>query len=902
MANRVTALSTHVLLASGSSYVTALRLAAWADAASAPLRITSYRVGVYTDDKTVGNQITTLKVGVLANDKTNGVFVTTLRAYGWASLDQGLYFGGVFGGSEVFEPDLFADPDFEIPEVPVIEVNPYRASVPNDDLQRIMREQHNVTQAGDSTFHWGVLTEISNEALYTLGSAGRFYHDTLGIIKARYCKFVDFERTASRAAPVGLRGPTIQPWVVTNQLDLSSANQAIGIAIPYNDQVFIGEWYGWVITEGYVPVELQVEVTAAEVEFGTEYGWQATGYVDSGLDVVSLGYRTKIGGNLRLPPGDFYTDTDRSSLGRVNGLVTVRLAPLVSDLEQLTTDLTALQNTVAGHTQQLATHTTDIAAVNNRLTREVMNLSNALSAIRSLMPDSNFKEYVDTSVENLKGYVDVNLTLVNGVANAALLRANEAYSLAQSISYDAIQVQIGALNDAMGGITDRIIGFKTTIDTNTLTAGQVLVSYLYDTDVDGVNYYDFRPLDFKISELLDVDVSTPPTDGQVLIWDAGSSKWIPADQSGGGGGGGSGFDGWEIIDEWHHSVSGNTASKIVDVSDYTDVLIIGSGVTASTSGWRGARYSLDGGATYVSAAVYQGLSTAGVHTPTDTAQFLHATAATAARNWYFELYGIDLAGIPKATRSNRGDSTGLFGTAGTSTLGQITHIRISNIDAAGDVLGTMNAGDFWVLGRKKSAGGGGGGGTPWWFVPPLVADFTTAFGGAHGWATLADDADEGLLFDAGVPEAGDKTIYAYQAIPSPGSDWTATMRISTSIPAQNFSSVGILCQNSSNSRIMLGGLSNAGYAWYLKLFALNPGGYVGELNQMWNGNPNWLRLVKTATHLQFWVSCEGKIWTLAAQDTLGAFIGTPDRIGFGVLHNRSSGPQVVGSIQHWDFQ
>lgn len=539
MANRVTALSTHVLLASGSSYVTALRLAAWADAASVPLRITSYRVGAYTNDKTVGNQITTLKVGVLANDKTNGVFATTLRAYGWASLDQGLYFGGVFGGSEVFEPDLFADPDFEIPEAPVIEVNPYRAAVPNDDLQRIIREQHNVTQAGDSTFHWGVLTEISNEALYTLGSAGRFYHDTLGIIKARYCKFVDFVRTSSRAVPVGLRGPTIQPWVVTNQFNLSSANQAVGIAMPYNDQVFIGEWYGWVITEGYVPVELQVEVTASQFEFGTEYGWQATGYVDSGLDVVSLGYRTKIGGNLRLPPGDFYTDTDRSSLGRVNGLVTARIAPLVSDLGQLTTDLTTLQGTVAGHTQQLATHTSDIAAVNARLTREVANLSNALSSIRSLMPDSNFKEYVDTSVENLKGYVDVNISLVGGNANAALLRANQAYALAESISYDAIQVQISALNDSMGGITDRIVGFKTTIDTNTLTAGQVLVSYLYNTDVDGVDYYDFRPVDFTLASLEDVDLVTiPPADGDSLTWDAATQKWVPAAVSGGGGGGG----------------------------------------------------------------------------------------------------------------------------------------------------------------------------------------------------------------------------------------------------------------------------------------------------------------------------------------------------------------------------
>lgn len=898
MANRVTTLRTHALLAGGSTLVTAFRLALWGEANDANLRITSLRVGIHTDDKTNGIRQTAFRVGIHANDKTNGVRTTTFRVHSWASLDQGLYFGELFGGSEVFEPDLFADPDFEIPEAPVIEVNPYRASVPNDDLQRIMREQHNVTQAGDSTFHWGVLTEISNEALYTLGSAGRFYHDTLGIIKARYCKFVDFERTSSRASPVGLRGPTIQPWVVTNQLDLSAANQAMGIAIPYNDQVFIGEWYGWVITEGYVPVELQVEVTAAQVEFGTEYGWQATGYVDSGLDVVSLGYRTKIGGNLRLPPGDFFVDTDRSSLGRVNGLVTARLAPLVSDLDQLTTDLTTLQGTVAGHTQQLATHTTDIAAVNSRLTREVTNLSNALSAIRSLMPDSNFKEYVDTSIENLKGYVDVNLTLANGVANAALLRANEAYSLAQSISYDAIQVQISALNDAMGGITDRIIGFKTTIDTNTLTAGQVLVSYLYDTDVDGVNYYDFRPLDLKFSSLFDVDVSTPPADGDVPIWDNAAQKWIPGPQSGGGGGGGGGGT-YELLDDQVLGVAGSSVTFATINQDYDHLKIFMEIVSdgSSSDAQVNARFNNDSGGNYRS--YLQNAFGSGTATTELNVGLVPVVGGIAFSEVDIYDYATAAARKQELFRSTTqaGTSFNQWGGGYWADTDPITEIDLFRTG------GNWGIGSrFRLYGWKADAGGGGGSSTPWWFAPPLVADFTTAFGGAHGWATLADDADEGLLFDAGVPEAGDKTIYAYQAIPSPGSDWTCTMRISTSIPAQNFSSVGILCQNSSNSRIMLGSLASGGNAWFLKLFALNPGSYVGELNATWNGDPKWLRLVKTATHLQFWVSAEGKIWTMAMQDTLAAFIGTPDRIGFGVLHNRSSGPRVVGSIQYWDFQ
>lgn len=43
-------------------------------------------------------------------------------------------------------------------------------------------------------------------------------------------------------------------------------------------------------------------------------------------------------------------------------------------------------------------------------------------------------------------------------------------------------------------------------------------------------------LDAVLGQLNDVDFSTPPTDGQVIVYDAGSSTWKPANQSGGGGG------------------------------------------------------------------------------------------------------------------------------------------------------------------------------------------------------------------------------------------------------------------------------------------------------------------------------------------------------------------------------
>lgn len=533
MANKVTTLRTQVFLAGGSLYVTALRLSTFTSISDTKARPTTLRLGAFTNDKTNGPRATTLRLGVYANDKTSPVLATTQRIQTWVSLDSAFYALPPFGSHKVFTPDFFIDPLYEFPTPPTIEVNPYRAVEPNTDLQQILREQHNTTQAGDSTFHWGVLTQIYNEPLYNLGSLGKFYHDDLGIIHARYCRFVDFNPTDSKATPVGLRKPSNLPWTVTNQLVLSDPDAVVGIAIPYDTKVNIGTWYGWVITDGFVPTEVALVTSSLKYPFGTEYAWAANGAVRQELDSNSVGYRVQIGGPPWLVPGAFYVNTDRSSLGRMNGLITTRITPLVNDIDGLDTRLGVVEGLVAGHT-------IEIGAINKRhddftifMTKEVKSLADALAAIRALMPDTNFKVYVDTAIIALRGYADTQLTLVGGVANAGLARANEAYALAQSISYDGIQSQLDAINNAMGGITNRLIGFSVTIDTNVLTEGQTLVSYLASTDAFGVNYYDFRPLDYKTSALLDVDWSIPPTDGQVLLWNAASSKFIPGLASGG---------------------------------------------------------------------------------------------------------------------------------------------------------------------------------------------------------------------------------------------------------------------------------------------------------------------------------------------------------------------------------
>src|SRR3546814_3233499 len=88
-----------------------------------------------------------------------------------------------------------------------------------------------------------------------------------------------FEKTIAKATPVGLNTRLNQHWVVTNRIDLSDPELAMGIACPYNELVYSGSWYGWVIVDGFVPAEMDVTLDSSEFEWGTEYGWSETGKV-----------------------------------------------------------------------------------------------------------------------------------------------------------------------------------------------------------------------------------------------------------------------------------------------------------------------------------------------------------------------------------------------------------------------------------------------------------------------------------------------------------------------------------------------------------------------------------------------------------------------------------------------
>lgn len=69
------------------------------------------------------------------------------------------------------------------------------------------------------------------------------------------------------------------------------------------------------------------------------------------------------------------------------------------------------------------------------------------------------------------------------------------------------------------------------------------------------------------SERLVVDLTTPPTDGQILVYDSASDSWVPGDASGGGGGGGS--DPWTTIALETDFTTSNTISLAEAITGWT---------------------------------------------------------------------------------------------------------------------------------------------------------------------------------------------------------------------------------------------------------------------------------------------------------------------------------------------
>lgn len=199
------------------------------------------------------------------------------------------------------------------------ESNPYPPTVPgvvgslSPDLYqflggiiRSLRKQHNVTQAGDTTFSWNDLTKIGNIALYDLGSLGRFLHPNYGIVTARYVQFNTPLAGVWTGSPVGFKntGQNFN-WQATTDFSKSNAKAALGLMASYT--LPLDGQYGWVLVSG-INLQSVVFAGAGAPTFGAELVWSADEHLGSGAGrvlgiVINTTDIVNVGTNLwELPP------------------------------------------------------------------------------------------------------------------------------------------------------------------------------------------------------------------------------------------------------------------------------------------------------------------------------------------------------------------------------------------------------------------------------------------------------------------------------------------------------------------------------------------------------------------------------------------------------------------------
>ncbi|MEM7665649.1 MAG: hypothetical protein AAF250_07300 [Pseudomonadota bacterium] len=157
---------------------------------------------------------------------------------------------------------------------------------------------------------------------------------------------------------------------------------------------------------------------------------------------------------------------------------------------------------------------------------------------------------------------------------------------------------------------------------------------------------------------------------------------------------GSGGGGWGLIYS-NASISNPTPFIDVDVTGYSDVLVIGRGVSAASSGYRGVLISVDGGNSfYKTNGDYENISANGKVAATFIG-LNHHTSSSLSRSFGGIIHSSNVPGIPKLIENVSGDSNRWF----VASYNPITHIRVSVIPGSGGSEINMTGGEVFVLGR-----------------------------------------------------------------------------------------------------------------------------------------------------------------------------------------------------------
>lgn len=375
--------------------------------------------------------------------------------------------------SEIFGVDHYTT---TLASFPIPEHNPYRPRIPEqlvkhgDDFydffeenQQILREQHNITQTGDTTFPYQLIIGAHDNQLYKLGSIGRFYHEDYGVALARYVQFDNMMDVDTPSCPVGLFKKAEQlEWVVTNDFTQSNADLVVGISAPFTTPV--NKQYGWVVVDG--PIYQPVKNTSTTVALGESFVWDASGSVSNSGEGKIVGRRVNklVGTTKSLLAGQMWVRLESTSEGSIKALVDATIQDLRDTVEQLQADLAALPGGAAIQTLQasinavkvqLQLETTARKAVDQQIQDQIADLNVVTGDVLdvAIMQVTNL---ITTTAANLQAKIDE----ARVIALDALAKANAALA----IDFTSLQTQISEISAYLGAERKRAKGRFPVVD------------------------------------------------------------------------------------------------------------------------------------------------------------------------------------------------------------------------------------------------------------------------------------------------------------------------------------------------------------------------------------------------------------------------------------------------------
>lgn len=468
--------------------------------------------------------------GFVLNDQD--IILTKSLAYGGLGGVDGIELGFIAAPSGTF-PIESGPGEAKYTLLPEIERNPYRAHLGddptqiNEDLkeqQRILREQHDKTQAGDTTFDYGLLLKSYPNQEFTLGSLGRFFHDDFGLIQARFVKFAKMVESEWPGQPVGRLGKkttTQVDWVVTNDFELSGSDLAMGFSFQL-DKPEDG-YYGWVVVDGCNPLPIQPGSEVIPPQ-DAPYVWTQTATISVDEPGKVVGRRWGNHQGFSLPAGSFYIRLENESPASRAEQINQILEPVQEAVEEIKESDLETADKIAAIEAALA----DLDSADEALSRLITNTSKTLA--REIQAIRNSTVIID--IEALLARVRAELTDAFGLADQVALNAatnalniaNEVKALIASLDTRALLEGLDGVGSAISALGDRFGGLSFDTTTIPLVENQVFITKK-SINGDGNAVWTLKPVGFTIRNLFDVNDGAP-ANGTVLVYDSPNTEWV----------------------------------------------------------------------------------------------------------------------------------------------------------------------------------------------------------------------------------------------------------------------------------------------------------------------------------------------------------------------------------------